>query len=108
MSTRSSCTIGTVTVEGRAVHAWGHFLLPRCRPRRAGVSAPPGKEPGSSCSEDLPFEERLLMWWNFVARNRDEIDVAYDDWAADSGRFGSVASALARIGTTRPTWMPEH
>jgi hypothetical protein len=52
-----------------------------------------------------PFPEKLLMWWNFVARTRDEIEVGYEGWAAGSVRFGSVASGLPRIETTRPNWM---
>jgi redox-sensitive bicupin YhaK (pirin superfamily) len=35
-----------------------------------------------------PFGERLLMWWNFVARSGEEITRARDDWAA--GRFPEV------------------
>jgi quercetin 2,3-dioxygenase len=35
-----------------------------------------------------PFTERLLMWWNFVARTGEEIAQARDDWAA--GRFAAV------------------
>ena len=35
-----------------------------------------------------PFGERLLMWWNFVARTGEEIAQARDDWAA--GRFAEV------------------
>jgi redox-sensitive bicupin YhaK (pirin superfamily) len=35
-----------------------------------------------------PFGERLLMWWNFVARSGAEIAQAREDWAA--GRFGEV------------------
>jgi hypothetical protein len=37
-----------------------------------------------------PFEERLLMWWNFVARSADELAAARADWQAGR-RFGSVA-----------------
>ena len=36
----------------------------------------------------VPFGERLLMWWNFVARTGEEITQARDDWAA--GRFPAV------------------
>ena len=36
----------------------------------------------------VPFGERLLMWWNFVARSGEEIARAREDWAA--GRFGVV------------------
>jgi hypothetical protein len=35
-----------------------------------------------------PFTERLLMWWNFVARSSEEIAQAREDWVA--GRFGEV------------------
>ncbi len=54
-----------------------------------------------------PFQERLLMWWNFVARSRDEVEAGYVDWSSDSGRFGRVASTLARIEAERPAWMPQ-
>jgi len=54
----------------------------------------------------VPCAEPLLMWWNFVARTRDEVEVAYEDWASDSGRFGMVDSSLPRIETTRPVWRP--
>jgi redox-sensitive bicupin YhaK (pirin superfamily) len=36
----------------------------------------------------VPFSERLLMWWNFVARSGEEIARAREDWA--SGQFGQV------------------
>ncbi|MBP2703976.1 pirin family protein [Microbispora sp. RL4-1S] len=36
-----------------------------------------------------PFEERIVMWWNFVARSGDEIAAARADWM-DGDRFGTV------------------
>ncbi|HWH27385.1 MAG TPA: pirin family protein [Mycobacteriales bacterium] len=51
-----------------------------------------------------PFGEQVLMWWNFVARTHEEIDRAYADWVQGSGRFGPVASELARIPAPRPPW----
>ncbi|RFU36758.1 pirin family protein [Actinomadura logoneensis] len=36
-----------------------------------------------------PFEERLVMWWNFVGRTGEEIDRARADWM-DGDRFGTV------------------
>jgi len=51
-----------------------------------------------------PFGEDVLMWWNFVARTRDEIDAAYSDWEGGSSRFGSVRSSLPRIPAPRPIW----
>ena len=46
----------------------------------------------------------ILMWWNFVARTRDEMDDAYADWQSESDRFGWVASDLARMDAPRPSW----
>jgi redox-sensitive bicupin YhaK (pirin superfamily) len=36
-----------------------------------------------------PFDERIVMWWNFVGRDHDEIVEARADWAAGI-RFGEV------------------
>lgn len=38
-----------------------------------------------------PFPERILMWWNFVARTEEEIAQARADWEAGQ-RFGNVAA----------------
>ncbi|HEX5495639.1 MAG TPA: pirin family protein [Mycobacteriales bacterium] len=35
-----------------------------------------------------PFAERIVMWWNFVARTGEEIAAARDRWTA--GEFGAV------------------
>lgn len=43
-----------------------------------------------------PFEEQIVMWWNFVGRSRDEIAAATAAWGARDERFGSVATGLAR------------
>ena len=52
----------------------------------------------------LPFEEQVLMWWNFVARTRQEIVAAHADWTAAGERFGRVASTLPRIDVGPPPW----
>jgi redox-sensitive bicupin YhaK (pirin superfamily) len=52
-----------------------------------------------------PFESELEMWWNFVARDRSEMDTAYREWQAGSDRFGSVATTLERIEAPRPLWL---
>nr|WP_246179000.1 pirin family protein [Actinomadura decatromicini] len=36
-----------------------------------------------------PFEEKLVMWWNFVARTGEEIARAREDWTTGD-RFGEV------------------
>jgi redox-sensitive bicupin YhaK (pirin superfamily) len=52
----------------------------------------------------VPFPEKLLMWWNFVGRNREEVSEARRQWTADDGRFGRVRSSLSRIEVGRPPW----
>ncbi len=39
-----------------------------------------------------PFEEEIVMWWNFVCRTHDEVVRARADWMAELGgpRFGEV------------------
>lgn len=51
-----------------------------------------------------PFGEEVLMWWNFVARTRDEVVDAIDDWQGETARFGHVATGLDRIAAPRPHW----
>jgi redox-sensitive bicupin YhaK (pirin superfamily) len=41
-----------------------------------------------------PFEEPLVMWWNFVGASHEEIVQARSDWVR-GGRFGSVAGCGA-------------
>jgi hypothetical protein len=57
-----------------------------------------------------PFPERILMWWNFVARTAEEIAHARDDWEREQ-RFGEVnayqgprlaAPSLARFARPNP------
>ena len=57
-----------------------------------------------------PFGEQVLMWWNFVARTRDDIAAAREDWQAGR-RFGDVpqykgprlhAPALMRLAEPNP------
>ena len=52
----------------------------------------------------LPFPEPVLMWWNYVARERDEIRTAHREWTERSVRFGDVTSVLDRIDVGPPPW----
>jgi hypothetical protein len=36
-----------------------------------------------------PFEEQIVMWWNFVGRSHDDIVAAREAWEAGRG-FGTV------------------
>jgi hypothetical protein len=37
-----------------------------------------------------PFTDPLVMWWNFIGRDHDEIVAAREDWENQTGRFGTV------------------
>ena len=45
----------------------------------------------------VPFDEQLVMWWNFVGRSREEIASYAGAWSAGDERFGTVATSLPRI-----------
>jgi redox-sensitive bicupin YhaK (pirin superfamily) len=57
----------------------------------------------------VPFSERILMWWNFVARTPEEIAIAREEWESGN-RFGRVpydgprihAPSLARLAPPNP------
>jgi quercetin 2,3-dioxygenase len=53
----------------------------------------------------VPFDDRLFMWWNFVARSQEEISDAWRAWASGDERFGPVASPFARIDVSPPPWL---
>lgn len=44
-----------------------------------------------------PFEDDIVMWWNFAGRSHDEIAEARADWEAASDRFGTVDGHDVRI-----------
>lgn len=52
----------------------------------------------------VPMDEQILMWWNYVARTRDEILQAHREWTEESARFGHVESRLDRIDVDPPPW----
>ncbi|MGW2648846.1 pirin family protein [Streptomyces sp. NPDC001393] len=37
-----------------------------------------------------PFEEEIVMWWNFIGRSHEDIAQAREDWQNASDRFGVV------------------
>jgi redox-sensitive bicupin YhaK (pirin superfamily) len=41
-----------------------------------------------------PFEERIVMWWNFIGRDHEDIVEAREEWQRGSERFGSVTGYL--------------
>jgi quercetin 2,3-dioxygenase len=37
-----------------------------------------------------PFEEEIVMWWNFVGRDHDDLVAAREEWMRAGDRFGTV------------------
>ncbi|MET8750855.1 pirin family protein [Streptomyces sp. NPDC004667] len=37
-----------------------------------------------------PFEEDIVMWWNFIGRSHQDIALAREEWENASDRFGTV------------------
>lgn len=53
-----------------------------------------------------PLGEPVEMWWNFVARTKEEMNSAWRAWQAhDQDWFGPVPSSLARIDAPPPPWL---
>lgn len=52
-----------------------------------------------------PFDEELVMWWNFIGRSHEDIELARDDWQAAAERFGHVEGHGGRVIPAPP--LPE-
>lgn len=44
-----------------------------------------------------PFGEEIVMWWNFVGRDHDEIAAFRDEWEHESERFGTVEGYVGAV-----------
>lgn len=52
-----------------------------------------------------PFEAPVQMWWNFVARSKEEIVTAVTEWNAGRGAFGEVQGYDGeRLRAPLPPW----
>jgi redox-sensitive bicupin YhaK (pirin superfamily) len=92
---------GAITVDGRGVEPGHLAYLGTGREELTVVATDTARV---LLVGGAPFDEPLVMWWNFVARNRVEITDAYRAWQADGDRFGAVASPLPRTAVGPPPW----
>jgi redox-sensitive bicupin YhaK (pirin superfamily) len=76
---------GQAGVDGVRL-APGQLLYVPAGRHEAAVAAPPGST--LILLGGVPLSEKLLMWWNFVARTPEEIAAATAAWRA--GEFGAV------------------
>jgi redox-sensitive bicupin YhaK (pirin superfamily) len=105
--TRPECEYAMVVLEGEVVAA-GQVVVPG---QLAYLGIGRDELPLSTSSParalligGVPFPETLLMWWNFVARTRDEVDAAITRWQAADARLDVAGSRLARIDAPTPPW----
>ncbi len=49
-----------------------------------------------------PFEEGIVMWWNFIGRSHEEIVELREAWQAGDDRFGDVAATRAPRSASTP------
>ncbi|WP_211840446.1 pirin family protein [Saccharopolyspora hirsuta] len=82
-----------ISVDGRPVRVGDMLYLGRGREQIELGSGGPGR---ALLLGGVPFEEQIVMWWNFVGRSHDEVVQAREEWeqgrvsGAPDGRFGVV------------------
>jgi hypothetical protein len=88
------CLSGTARVDGQAIDPG---VLHYASPGRDRVELACDAAAQLLLIGGTPFDEALLIWWNFVARTQAEIEQAAADWNAGR-RFGEVpGTPLARV-----------
>jgi quercetin 2,3-dioxygenase len=80
---------GDVTVDGVPLSV-GSMLYLGCARRDLRVRT--GGPARVMLLGGAPFEEQIVMWWNFVGRSNDAIEAAREEWMTGS-RFGVVNDA---------------
>jgi redox-sensitive bicupin YhaK (pirin superfamily) len=94
-------TEGALRIENQTVPVG---VLGHLGARRAEVRVTVAEPTRALLLGGEPFPDRLLMWWNFVARTRDEVELATKEWNVGSERFGTVPSTLERIPAPDTPW----
>jgi quercetin 2,3-dioxygenase len=94
---------GAVELEGKPLTPGNLAYLPPGRDEVAMAS--PG-ETRLLVLGGVPFGSPVVMWWNFVGRDRGEMTAASIEWNAGSDRFGQTGSSLGRMAAPVPPWAP--
>jgi quercetin 2,3-dioxygenase len=80
------CASGTAVVAGRELAPGALLYLGT---GRSSVAVAADTDARLFLIGGEPFDEELVMWWNFVARSHEEIVQARADWESGT-RFGTV------------------
>lgn len=52
-----------------------------------------------------PFDEEIVMWWNFIGRDHAEIEQYRTEWQEQDERFGTTRGYIGK-DPHGPTWLP--
>lgn len=52
-----------------------------------------------------PFQEEIVMWWNFIGRDHAEIERFRQQWQDQHERFGAARGYIGK-DPAGPTWLP--
>ena len=94
---------GAVELEGQPITPGNLAYLPPGRDE-LGMASP--GETRLLVLGGVPFGSPVVMWWNFVGRDRGEMSAASIEWNAGSDRFGETGSLLGRMAAPVPPWAP--
>lgn len=107
---------GDVTIDGTSAPRGALVYLPQGR-RQVTVTA--SSDTTLILVGGEPFDEQIVMWWNFIGRTHEEILAMREQWQTHADRFGTVAGYDRPTGTTsrpseaavaagaeRPGWIP--
>lgn len=89
---------GDVDVDGTTV---AHGQLAYLEPGRTSAEVRGGSGVRVLLLGGTPFGEEIVMWWNFVGRNHDDVAEQRAAWQARSARFGEVPGYVGD-----PSWLP--
>lgn len=85
--------VGAATIEGETFHANELACIGRGR-RTLHLALAAGTR--SLLLGGLPFEQPIVMWWNFVAFTKADIAQAQAEWEQGAPRFGTVGDGRCR------------
>lgn len=85
---------GDVVVDGEPV---AHRELRYLAPGRTSVGLQVAAGTTLFLLGGEPFEEELVMWWNFIGGSHEDIVLARDDWERGADRYGRVEGHDGRV-----------
>jgi redox-sensitive bicupin YhaK (pirin superfamily) len=94
---------GRIRVEGVPVEPAQLAALPAGR-ERLEIEVLPGDDARLLVLGGEPLNEPIVMWWNFVARDHDEIVAARDDWQRQVAAERDHDAADGRYGPHPEAW----